>query len=74
MELGPPKTKQDILATEFGAYQSQALVAKGLGVNSLYGVWDTSWDPQKAPAYSLESIGANAKSNADADCAGGGCN
>ena len=73
MEVGPPQTKRDFLATEFKAYQSQALVAQGLGVNSAYGVWDTGWDPKKASAYSLEAVGVNAKANADADCAGGAC-
>jgi RHS repeat-associated protein len=74
--FGTPKWSS-VLGTETHAYQAEAAVDRGLGMNTASDgnspVWNTGWGAA-AEANSANAINANATSNAVASCAAsGGC-
>lgn len=57
---GNPANKGQEEATEHNAFEAQAATAKGLGINSAYGLWRNDWSPSEAGAMREQSVQNNA--------------
>lgn len=62
---------QDIIAeygTELNAFQTQAAVAKGLGVNSAWPIWKVNWSAQGAGVKRTQGVISSATEAANLWC------
>jgi len=55
-----PLNKDQEEATEHNAFEAQAATAQGLGINSAYGLWRSSWSAQDMGAMRENSVQSNA--------------
>ena len=69
---GNPNNRAQEYATEQNAYAAQAAVAKGLGVNSAYGLWNNSWSPSQAGSLQQQAVNSNATVSTNLWCSWGG--
>lgn len=65
---GDPRDPIQELSTELNAFSAQAAVAKGLGVNSAYGLWNTGWSATQADSKSGQAVISNADRTAELWC------
>jgi len=72
--FGMAKNRAQENATEINAFGAQSFVSQGLGVNSAYGLWNTSWPASNAEALRQQAIESNAQKATDLWCSlGGNC-
>lgn len=69
---GNPRNFVQEFATEHNAFEANAAVARGLGVNSAYGVWNTGWASPEAKLKRAIGVSKYAGVAAQAWCNGGG--
>ena len=66
-----PENRHEEMQTERNAYRNQSYVYQGLGMNTQYGLWSTSWSPANAEQNRNAAIEEGAQRSTAAACAQG---